>query len=170
MIQFSRSHTRGRPRRLEEFRRLGMVLLIAVASTAVAGCGGDDDGAPTDPTGPEPPTEPDLGDFPVGSFELVVEEGDAPAAFLEGRWTMEIQADADIFVTHESGGNVRGVASVDGDEITIRDIGGPLACTSPQQSGTYRWTETDAAVTFSVVSDGCDGRRFVMLYDPWNKR
>lgn len=65
---------------------------------------------------------------------------------------------------------MRGVASVDGDEITIRDIGGSLACTSPQQSGTYRWTETDATVTFSVVSDGCDGRRFVMLYDPWIKQ
>ncbi|MFW6039635.1 MAG: hypothetical protein ACOC9N_00995 [Gemmatimonadota bacterium] len=140
-----------------------------MASTAVAGCGGDD-GDPTAPTDPEPPTEPDLGDFPVGKFELVVEEGDAPAAFLEGRWTKEVQSDGDFFVTHESAGSVAGVVSVADDEITFRDLGGSLACTAPQESGTYRWTETDATVTFSVVSDGCDGRRFVMPYGPWNKQ
>lgn len=165
MMQFSRTHTPGRPRRLEVLRRLGMVLLIAAASTAV-GCGGDDG---TGPPPPPPPPETDLGDFPVGSLELVVEEGDAPAAFLEGHWTMEVQTDGDQFVTHASG-NVVGEVSVDGDEITFRDLGGSLACTAPQESGTYRWTETDATVTFSVVSDGCDGRRFVMLYGPWNKQ
>lgn len=168
MMQFSRTHPYDWPRRLRQFRRLGMVLVIAAASTAVAGCGGDD--GDTGTTEPPPPPETDLGDFPVGSFTLVVEEGDAPAAFLEGHWTMEIQADADIFVTHESSGGVIGEASVDGDEITLRDRGGELACTSPQQSGTYRWSETDATVTFSLVSDGCDGRRFVMLYGPWNKQ
>lgn len=168
MLQFSQTHPYGWPRRLKEFRRLGMVLLIAAASTAVFGCG-DDAGGSTGPE-PEPPTGPDLGDFPVGTFELVVEEGDAPAAFLEGHWTMEIQSDGDSFVAHETSGGVVGEVSVDGNEITLNDMGGELACLSPTQSGTYGWTETDATVTFSVVSDGCDGRRFVMLYAPWNKQ
>lgn len=168
MLQFSRTHLYDWPHRLKELRRLGMVLLIAAASTAVAGCGGDDDD--TGPIEPPPPPETDLGDFPVGSLEIVVEQGDAPAAFLEGHWTMEIQSDGDSFVTHESSGGVIGEVSVDGDEITLKDLGGELACTSPTASGTYSWTETDATVTFSVVSDGCDGRRFVMLYGPWNKQ
>lgn len=49
---------------------------------------------------------------------------------------MEIQSDGDFFVTHESSGGVIGEVSVDGDEITLKDIGGELACTAPQQSGT----------------------------------
>jgi hypothetical protein len=134
-------------------------VLVAMLALGSAGSGGSDDD-------PEPTRSP-----PPGKYEMTVAEGDAPAAlaFLAGDWTMEIEADGGAIVTHESGQTVVGRITVAGSELTFRDIGGQLACLSPTESGRYTWAETATTLEFALVSDGCDGRRFVLLHKEWTK-
>lgn len=145
----------------------GLAALLLAAP--LVGCGDSEDaGGPSEPE----PTPAALGDLPPGTFQMTIAEGDTPPAlaFLEGGWTMRVEEDGDALVTHQSGQTVIGRITVTGDELTIRDLGGELACLSPQDQGTYKWSESGTTLDLDVVSDGCDGRRFVLLYAPWTRR
>ena len=48
--------------------------------------------------------------------------------------------------------------AIAGDEITLTDESGPMACEAAQSRGIYRWTLANDTLTFAVISDPCEGR------------
>jgi len=51
---------------------------------------------------------------------------------------------------------VDGKYAIEGDQITIEDIGGPNACLN--QKGIYKFVATETTFTMTKVSDPCEGR------------
>jgi hypothetical protein len=150
--------------RRRKLNGLGLIGVVGAIAAIAAGCGDETAG----PMQPDPPAAPVLGDFPPGSYVMTVDEGTAPLELLEGKWTMKIEADGDLTISHQAGA-VFAEVRVTGNEFTLRDIGGALACEAPTTVGTYAWSETATSVSFSALSDGCDGRRFVLMYAPWTR-
>lgn len=90
---------------------------------------------------------------------------------VEGNWKMQIpdengnmmslklamtagtySVDFDIDGTPE----VKGEYSIDGDQITIEDKDGPMACKGTK--GIYKFTVTAESLSMTTVKDDCEGR------------
>ena len=72
--------------------------------------------------------------------------------------TVTVKADNAVVVT--------GTFTIKGDEIELRDLSGPLACSS-DQVGRYKWKLEDKTLTLVVVSDDCRGRTQSVASQPW---
>ena len=137
------------------------IALAAIAITVFGGLvSGCDDG---DPAGPELP------EFPTGTWEMELSEAEAPIPLLAGGWTLTIEPSGALAVSHPNG-SVEAEITVSDGQITVRDISGALACEAPVETGVYTWTETASTLSFQAVTDGCDGRRFVLTHSPWAER
>jgi len=98
------------------------------------------------------------------------------SAKLVGKWagsnySMEILSDW----TYQASGtpnmasiDVTGTVQVDNCDIKLTDISGQFACL-PEQVGEYGFTVSDTTLTFTLVSDACDGRRIPLTKGPLTK-
>ena len=75
--------------------------------------------------------------------------------------TITIKADNSVVVT--------GTFAIKGDVIELRDLSGPLACNA-EQIGRYQWKLEDTTLTFSLVSDDCQGRTQSVAGQPWTRK
>jgi hypothetical protein len=88
------------------------------------------------------------------------------------RYSMQILGD----MTYRASGSpnmatidVNGTLQISACSVQIVDVSGKFACPSAA-IGQYTFTVTDTTLTFSVVSDPCDGRRMPLTAGPLKKR
>jgi len=88
------------------------------------------------------------------------------------RYSMQILGD----MTYRASGSpnmasidVNGHLRIDKCSVTIVDTSGRYAC-PPAAIGKYEFAVTDTALTFSTVSDPCDGRRIPLTAGPLRKK
>lgn len=132
----------------------GPLLLTVVLATVVTACGDDDPIAP-----------PDLGQFPLGTFEVTLEEGDVSNPAIAGDWTITWVQDASYVVTFDGSTFIEGMFEVTGNQVTLTDISGPGQCPGP---GTYEWAFDDPDLDLVEVSDACAGRDEVLTRKTWS--
>jgi hypothetical protein len=85
----------------------------------------------------------------------------APAPLFNATWLLGIQQPA-FTVTRNRALGVRGTVKIAGNQITLRDISGPLACKGVQATGRYTWKIHGAKLSFTRLADKCIGRRTLM--------
>jgi len=85
----------------------------------------------------------------------------APAPLFNATWLLGIQQPA-FTVTRNRALGVRGTVKIAGNQITLRDISGPLACKGVQTTGRYAWKIQGAKLSFTRLADKCIGRRTLM--------
>jgi hypothetical protein len=85
----------------------------------------------------------------------------APAPLFNATWLLGIQQPA-FTVTRNRALGVRGTVKIAGNQITLRDISGPLACKGVQATGRYAWKIQGAKLSFTRLADKCIGRRTLM--------
>jgi hypothetical protein len=64
---------------------------------------------------------------------------------------------------------VDGRYEIDGDVITMTDVGGEYGCKGDTNPGKYRWSADGTSVKFDLIADTCDARRTAMLESPFSK-
>ena len=105
-------------------------------------------------------------------------QGTCNAAMLVGTWSggpnfhMKILSD----LTYQASGTpnfgqieVNGTLQVSGCTVKITDVSGKGAC-QLTQVGDYTFTVSAKTVTFTAVSDACDGRRIPLSGKPLTKQ
>ena len=85
----------------------------------------------------------------------------APAPLFNATWLLSIK-DPAFTVTRNQAVGVRGTVKIAGNQITLRDISGPLACKGVQTTGRYAWKIQGAKLSFTRLADKCIGRRTLM--------
>lgn len=80
-----------------------------------------------------------------------VDEKGNPATF-----KVSLKADGTYAVDFEEDGtiDIEGKYSIEGDQMTIEDTGGPAACKDGK--GTYKFVTTETTNTLTEVTDPCD--------------
>jgi len=85
----------------------------------------------------------------------------ASVPLFNATWLLGIQNPA--FTTTRNGALVvRGTVKIAGNQITFRDVSGPLACKGVQATGRYAWKVQGTKLTFTRLADKCLGRRTLM--------
>ncbi|MBI5486813.1 MAG: hypothetical protein HY905_05745 [Deltaproteobacteria bacterium] len=151
-----------------------LVLLLSLAVVLAAGCKGSGD-AGTDTaadvrldvapeTTADSPAEAEAEAAPEATAEADAAECDAgllTGVWLSANYSVRFAAD----LSYEAAGapnltriDVTGQAAVDGCQITFGHEGGTYACPD-EQPGTYTFTVDATQLSFTLVSDACDGRR-----------
>lgn len=94
--------------------------------------------------------------FPTGTYSA-------------GEFSVTFNADGTHAVS--AGGNivVKGVYTIKDDQILLTDKEGEYAC-GGDVTGSYKWKFDGKSLTFSVVSDDCDGRKGGLTSQPFNKK
>jgi len=158
-----------------------MVLALA-ALLAFSACGETDDSTDGDadgddesaadgdeaPDGDDTPDGDETSDGDAASDGDETTDGDADgcgtAAMLEGTWlgdeiTLEIAADLSYHAVgvNDVGYDVTGNAEVEGCVVKLTETAGALACPA-EQVGEYEFVVTETTLTFTLVSDACQGR------------
>jgi META domain len=96
--------------------------------------------------------------FPTGTF--VIAGGQATVRFgADGRFHVAAGSDS-----------VDGTYSATGDQITLTDVSGTMACADTMKVGQYKWSYADNAITFTKVKDVCDERSGDLTAQPWKKQ
>lgn len=91
-------------------------------------------------------------DFPLGTY--------SPNG---GKTTVSVDGHGKFTVMNNGKLEVSGNYTVQDDKIQFTDIDGPGACKKDgQQTGTYRWSLENTAVSFKKVADACDDRADVV--------
>jgi hypothetical protein len=87
----------------------------------------------------------------------------SPVGLLNATWTLAFKNAA--FNVRRNGGVVStGTVKIVGNKVTFHDLAGTLSCRGAQVNGTYTWRIQGAKLTFTRVSDTCDGRRGVFSH------
>lgn len=81
----------------------------------------------------------------------------APAPVFNATWLIGIQ-EPGFTTTRNRAVAVRGTVKIAGNEITFRDVSGPLACKGAQASGRYAWKVLGTKLSFTRLADKCLGR------------
>lgn len=109
------------------------------------------------------------GDFAVTISRLDVPRDLANGPTLIGRWRITFNTDGTYALErHDVGTLVTGTFTVDGNQVTITDESGLLACAAGPggfgdvSSGTYRWEFARDRLTLTPVEDSCLGRRILL--------
>jgi hypothetical protein len=115
-----------------------------------------------------PATPTDL----VGRYvQARVNATDAPAwRALVGDWTHEYRADGHLIVQQIGGMHIETRYRIDGDILTLDDIGGSGSCRPlgvDVGSARYRVHFIAGGVRFEALRDECMGRRTGMTIHPW---
>ena len=95
------------------------------------------------------------GDFPSGKY--LVELGDSP-------FTINISNDNSYVVERNDQVISTGIMKVSNDTLTVTDNPSDHSCPSP---GSYLWRYEDEKLSFTSISDDCEGRADVMLAGNW---
>ena len=66
--------------------------------------------------------------------------------------------------------SVDGTYKTQGDEITLTDVSGKMACAKKTATGKYKWSYADNAITFTKVDDDCSDRSGDLTAQPWKKQ
>lgn len=147
-LRTSREIPRGR----EGYRRQRTwVWALPLVALAGAGCSDDD---PVGPVG--------LGEFPVGTYTVTLEESDAPG--IAGEWRMVWTEGGEFEVSFEGDPFVSGMFAVEGEELTLEDRAGIAPCPDP---GRHAWSWDPPELTLVAVADSCAGRVNVLTSRAW---
>ena len=85
----------------------------------------------------------------------------ASVPLFNATWLLGIQNPG--FTTTRNGAlGVRGTVKIAGNQITFRDVSGPLACKGVQATGRYAWKIQGTKLAFTRLADKCLGRRTLM--------
>jgi hypothetical protein len=155
------------------FRRCGGVLAIVVLVALVGGRGRTAIHAQT------------LGGVTL-TVNLTADDllalGPSTPARLLGRWTIAFDATGGYTVgraTNPTRGIelgveapmptvlVTGLWQLSGDDLTLTDLSGPLACPDEQATGTYTVATDGVTYSFAAVDDGCPGRTILLTARPF---
>lgn len=117
-------------------------------------------------------------DPPPGSYTMSVAEEDIPENVpaeargnFVGKWQMNLSPDKKYQISKDGNVLVKGSFNLSGGQITVTDEEGVLACTGQpsMETGTYNWTYEEGKLSFKIVDDKCEGRRFVLSLRSWQK-
>lgn len=89
---------------------------------------------------------------------------------LDGKWEMTFAKGGKYQISKDGSIVVEGRFTSAKEELTLTDEKGPLACSQQpgMETGTYKWNY-QKELTFTVVSDNCQGRHAVLTVHPWLK-
>lgn len=102
-----------------------------------------------------------------GTFAILLANSDVPKSDQAGFWYLTMTGDQ----TYEFGkapadpNANTGVLTVDGDKVTFSDETGDGACPGP---GTYSWSRSGDALTFTLVDDSCLARKSQTTAHPYS--
>ena len=99
----------------------------------------------------------DAADFKAGSYSAI---------FNGIPWRLQFD-DGRIRVSSMGVLEVEGTYTIAGDEISITDIAGPLACMGDASTGEYAWREGEKSLTLTRIEDICQGRMNVLGTATW---
>jgi hypothetical protein len=85
----------------------------------------------------------------------------APVPLFNATWLLAIQ-EPGFTVARNGALGVRGTVRIAGNQLTFRDVSGPLACKGAQATGRYAWRIRGTKLTFTRLADKCLGRRALM--------
>ncbi len=88
-----------------------------------------------------------------------------PGSYTAGPITLEFDS-AGYRISRGGQLAVTGEYRLSADTITFQDLSGAIACT-PASAGRYLWQRSDTALTFTLVTDSCPGRRGAIPGRPW---
>ncbi len=114
-----------------------------------------------------PSEPPDLQDFPTGTYAVTFAEDDEVTPEIVGTWEVVWRIDGDFLIGFDGDPFILGDFSVDGTRVTLTDQDGPGRC---PDSGTYEWSFQDPELSFTLVSDDCEGRVEVLTTKPWTRQ
>jgi hypothetical protein len=111
----------------------------------------------------------------LGATAVSLQVPGAEPAFPAGEY-----AAGKIALTFDANGHMRlngdgagllvdGEFTAHGDQIRLTDKSGPMACPAAQ-TGIYRWSYADQALTFTKIEDACDGRSGDLVAHPWKRK
>lgn len=154
------------------WREHAAALAILPLFMLTLGCGDDVKGVTPDPVELPPPQ---VGAFPLGTFEATIEAADVLPIFATlvgtGQYTFNADASFHFELTDASTGAVKftidGYISVSGNAVSFVDqVGGSCQSTV----GDYTWSFDGTALTFTYVRDLCDGRATGVTTKPFIKQ
>jgi hypothetical protein len=101
-------------------------------------------------------------DFPQGTYASG--DGEYTIVFADkGRFRVSIKKGEEVVV--------EGEYTVKGEQLTLTDKSGRLACTGGgAETGTYRWKYEGDMLTFSKVEDKCGARSAALTAEPWKRK
>jgi hypothetical protein len=103
----------------------------------------------------------------LGASDLRVTPGPMVAQ-LAGKWSVTFAADGSYTVRKDGADRVNGKYTMAGDEVTLMDIRGDLACVGDGLEGVYNVKRVKNVVTFTKVKDtSCPGRVAALTSRPF---
>jgi hypothetical protein len=107
----------------------------------------------------------------VALFSSVAAAASFPTGtFTAGQATFRFDADGRFHVAAGQDGTVDGTYKTSGDEITLTDVSGNMACAKENAIGRYKWSYAADAITFTKIKDDCDDRSGDVTAQPWKKQ
>ena len=119
------------------------------------------------------PSTPQLGAY---SMSIVAE--DIPANVPDearnnfvGKWQMTFAKENGYQISKDGKVLIEGHLTSSTEQIKFKDERGDLACTQEpeMETGSYKLSYQDKKLTFKLVADKCEGRRFVLTVHSWLK-
>jgi hypothetical protein len=88
-----------------------------------------------------------------------------------GEWQMTFAKEDQYQISKDNKVLVEGHFTFSNEQIKFKDERGALACTQEPEveNGAYAWSYQDESLTFKLVEDKCEGRRFVLTIHSWLK-
>jgi hypothetical protein len=115
---------------------------------------------------------------PRGVYSMSIVAEDIPANVpvearnhFVGKWQMTFAKENGYQISKDGKVLVEGHLTPSTEQIKFKDERGDLACTQEPEmvTGSYKLSYQDKKLTFTLVSDKCEGRRFVLTVHPWFK-
>jgi hypothetical protein len=97
-------------------------------------------------------------DFKKGSYSVT--GGDV-------KWSLNFGENNKVSVLRNGEVAVEGTYKVNGDELSLSDETGPMACGGEQKIGKYKWKLEDKKLTLTKVQDLCEGRSGALTSQVW---
>ena len=100
---------------------------------------------------------------------LVAQRAPLTGAYERGSFTLTFTADGKYLIARGGTPVVEGMAQADGDQLTVRDTSGSMACEA-DVSGHYKWRLEQDVLTLAVIDDACKGRASGLGSGSWTRR
>jgi hypothetical protein len=81
---------------------------------------------------------------------------------LIGTWTIAFDDNGGYAVGKDNTVTAYGTWQLNGNELTLTDLGGSLSCSGDQATGTYAISYDGSTYAFTSIDDTCQGRVFLM--------
>jgi hypothetical protein len=114
----------------------------------------------------------------LGAYSMSIVAEDLPANVpvearnnFVGKWQMTFAKENGYQISKDGKVLVEGHLTSSAEQIKFKDERGDLACTqAPEmETGSYKLSYQDKKLTFKLVADKCEGRRFVLTVHSWFK-